>query len=293
MKIKKSFGERAFDVFNIIFMLLMIAVTFYPLLYVVFASLSDSRLFELNEGMLMHPLGLTLESYRRVFQNPMIFSGYANTMWVLIVGMILSMLVTIFTAYSLSRRDFPAAKYMSLFIIVTMYFGGGMIPTYLTVRTVGLENSLWALIIPSVMSAYNMIILRTAFTSVPASIEESAELDGAGHVTILFKIILPLSKATLAVIALYYAVGYWNSWFNAMIYIRDRAKYPLQLVMKEILIQNDTSSMTTHLQDNSRSAVGETIKYAVIVIATVPILLIYPFVQKYFVKGVMIGSVKG
>lgn len=293
MKIKKSLGEHIFNVFNFIFMVFMMLITLYPMLYVVFASFSDSRLFEMHDGLLFAPLGFSVESYIRVFQNPMIITGYINTIWVLIVGLICSMFVSTVTAYVLSRRNFPAGKYMSLFIIFTMYFGGGMVPVFLTVKAVGLYDSMWALIIPSVMSAYNMIILRTSFNSIPVSLEESASLDGAGHLTILFKIVLPLSKATLAVIALYYAVSYWNKWFDAMIYLADREKYPLQLVMKEILIQNDTSSMTTELSDTGRASVAETIKYAVVIVATVPILMAYPFLQRYFVKGVMIGAVKG
>ena len=172
-----------------------------------------------------------------------------------------------------------------------MFFSGGMIPFYFAVKNLGLDGSLWALIFPSAINTFNLIIMRVSFASIPDSLEESARMDGAGHLTMLFRIVLPVSKATLAVICLYYAVSHWNAWFHAMLFLNDREKYPLQLILREILIQNDTSSMVT--ESAEQGYIGETIKYAVIVIATVPILCIYPFLQKYFAKGVMIGAVKG
>ena len=179
---------------------------------------------------------------------------------------------------------------MMMGIVFSMYFSGGMIPFYLVVKGVGLNNSIWSLIIPSAISTYNLIIMRTAMVSVPDSLEESAKLDGANHWTILWKIMVPLVKPTIAVICLYYAVTHWNSWFNAMLFIRNKSGYPLQLVLREILLQNDTSAMTAGADDY---LISETIQFATIVVATLPILTIYPFIQKYFVKGVMIGAVKG
>ena len=293
MKIKTSFGERCFDVFNTVFMTFLIIIILYPMLYVAFASFSDSNLLQRHDGLLFAPLGFNLEAYKKVIMNPMILTGYANTLWVLVVGTLCSIITTVLTAYVLSRKNFKAAKFMMKYILVTMYFGGGLVPFYLTVKRVGLYGSLWALILPGLVSSYNLIVMRTAFSSIPDSLEEAAKIDGAGHLTILFRIVLPLSTATIAVVILYYAVAYWNAWFGAMIYLRDRAKYPLQLVMREILIQNDTSSMTTEVGDSSRASVSESIKYAVVIIGTLPILMVYPMIQKHFVKGVMLGAVKG
>lgn len=293
MKIKTSFGERCFDVFNTVFMTFLIIIMLYPMLYVAFASFSDSNLLQRHDGLLFAPLGFNLEAYKKVIMNPMILTGYANTLWVLVVGTLCSIITTVLTAYVLSRKNFKAAKFMMKYILVTMYFGGGLVPFYLTVKRVGLYGSLWALILPGLVSSYNLIVMRTAFSSIPDSLEEAAKIDGAGHLIILFRIVLPLSTATIAVVILYYAVAYWNAWFGAMIYLRDRAKYPLQLVMREILIQNDTSSMTTEVGDSSRASVSESIKYAVVIIGTLPILMVYPMIQKHFVKGVMLGAVKG
>lgn len=293
MKIKTSFGEHCFDVFNTVFMTFLIIIMLYPMLYVAFASFSDSNLLQRHDGLLFAPLGFNLEAYKKVIMNPMILTGYANTLWVLVVGTLCSIITTVLTAYVLSRKNFKAAKFMMKYILVTMYFGGGLVPFYLTVKRVGLYGSLWALILPGLVSSYNLIVMRTAFSSIPDSLEEAAKIDGAGHLTILFRIVLPLSTATIAVVILYYAVAYWNAWFGAMIYLRDRAKYPLQLVMREILIQNDTSSMTTEVGDSSRASVSESIKYAVVIIGTLPILMVYPMIQKHFVKGVMLGAVKG
>lgn len=293
MKIKTSFSERCFDVFNTVFMTFLIIIMLYPMLYVAFASFSDSNLLQRHDGLLFAPLGFNLEAYKKVIMNPMILTGYANTLWVLVVGTLCSIITTVLTAYVLSRKNFKAAKFMMKYILVTMYFGGGLVPFYLTVKRVGLYGSLWALILPGLVSSYNLIVMRTAFSSIPDSLEEAAKIDGAGHLTILFRIVLPLSTATIAVVILYYAVAYWNAWFGAMIYLRDRAKYPLQLVMREILIQNDTSSMTTEVGDSSRASVSESIKYAVVIIGTLPILMVYPMIQKHFVKGVMLGAVKG
>lgn len=293
MKIKTSFGEHCFDVFNTVFMTFLIIIMLYPMLYVAFASFSDSNLLQRHDGLLFAPLGFNLEAYKKVIMNPMISTGYANTLWVLVVGTLCSIITTVLTAYVLSRKNFKAAKFMMKYILVTMYFGGGLVPFYLTVKRVGLYGSLWALILPGLVSSYNLIVMRTAFSSIPDSLEEAAKIDGAGHLTILFRIVLPLSTATIAVVILYYAVAYWNAWFGAMIYLRDRAKYPLQLVMREILIQNDTSSMTTEVGDSSRASVSESIKYAVVIIGTLPILMVYPMIQKHFVKGVMLGAVKG
>ena len=217
---------------------------------------------------------------------------YKNTLIILVIAVTLNMFLTALGAYFMSRKNVMLKKPITLLIIFTMYFSGGLIPVYLNVKSLGLLDTYAALILPVAINTFNLIIMRTAFASIPESLEESARLDGAGHFRLLFQIILPLSKATVAVILLYYAVEHWNSWFNAMIYLNDRNKFPLQLVLQEILIQNDTSSMTQMVSAGDSSSVGETVKYAVIIVSSLPIFCIYPFIQKYFEKGVMIGAVK-
>lgn len=293
MKIKKSIGYRCFTACNTVFLVLLSFTMLYPILYVIFASFSDSAAFISHEGMLLWPLNPNLHSYRKVFENPMVWIGYKNTLFILVVGVSINMVMTSLAAYVLSRKGLKGLHVMTLFVVFTMFFSGGMIPNYLNVKSFGLDNTLWALILPGAMSAYNMIIMRTSFAGIPDSLEESAMLDGANHFVILIRIILPLSSSVIAVMVLYYAVGHWNSWFNAMIYLRDRAKYPLQLVLREILIQNDTSNMMNDLSSMEQGSIAETIKYAIIVVGTLPILCVYPFLQKYFVKGVMIGAIKG
>ena len=295
MKIKESKSRIAFEIFNTVFMFFMVIITLYPLLYVLFASFSDSAaLTRLGGGILLRPLNFTTDAYVKAFKNPSIVSGYMNTLFILVFGVIISLALSSVGAYFLSRKDVFFLKPITILIMFTMWFSGGLIPFYLVVKEANLTGSLWSLIIPTAINTYNMIILRTAFASVPTSLEESAFIDGAGHFTILFKIMIPLSKASLAVIALYYGVGYWNGWFNASIFLQGSAeKWPLQLVLRQILIANDTASMTQGVADGDKEMIGESIKYAVIVIATLPILCVYPFIQKYFVKGVMIGAVKG
>lgn len=291
---KQSVGALCFSIFNTIFMIAFSVACLYPFLYAIFASFSNSSLLSAHEGLLFYPLEPNIEAYRAAFANPMIGNGYRNTLIVLAVGLAFNMVLTIITGYVLSRKEFALRNIGMMFITFTMFFSGGLIPFYLTVRDLGLDNSLWALILPGAISAYNLIIMRTSFEAIPESLTESAHLDGARHLTIMFKIVVPLALPTIAVITLYYAVGHWNAWFNAMIFLRDRDKFPLQLIMREILLANDTSTMlNNNVSDADVVSVSETIQYATMIIATVPILAIYPFVQKYFVKGVMIGAVKG
>ncbi len=293
MKIKQTNGERIFNVVNILFMLVMILLTLYPMIYLVFAAFSNPREFMMHEGLLVKPLGFSLVSFEAVFKNPNILSGYTNTIIVVACGVALNIFMTVLGAYFLSRKGVMLNKVITLFIIFTMYFHGGLIPFYLTVRNLHLDNSLLALIIPGAINTFNLIIMRTAFAAIPDSMEESAKLDGASHMTILTRIMIPLALPTVAVLVLYYGVYHWNAWFNAMIFIRKREMFPLQLVLREIIIQNSTSDMTLGADTGEMQMLSETIKYAVIIVATVPILALYPFLQKYFVKGVMVGAVKG
>jgi putative aldouronate transport system permease protein len=274
-------------------MILLSAFTIYPFLYVLFASLSDATYVVQQRGLFWYPKGFNIEAYKLVFDNPAIISGYLNTFFYVIVGTSLNILMTSLGAYALSRESVLLKNPIMFMIVFTMFFNGGLIPTYLLVNELGMLDSRWALIIPSAMSAYNLIIMRTAFQGIPVSLEESAKLDGANDFTVLFRIVLPLSMPVVAVMILFYGVGHWNGWFNALIYLRTRDLYPLQLILREILITNSTDSMMTGVSGGERAQIGETIKYATIIVATVPILLLYPFLQKYFVKGVMIGAIKG
>lgn len=293
MKIKRSTGERIFEVLNISVMLVIILIMIYPLLYVIFASLSDANGLLAQKGILLRPVGFSVESYRMMSKNPMILRGYMNTIFIVTVGTAINIILTAMGAYVLSCKGPMLRRPIMILIVITMYFSGGMIPFYFTVVNLGLENSIWSLILPSALNTFNLIVMRTSFEAVPESLKESAYLDGASDMKILFRIILPLTKATLAVLTLYYAIGHWNSWFNAVLFINDRAKYPLQLILREILLQNDTSSMSSNVISEDQFAIGETIKYAVTVAATVPVLCIYPFLQKYFEKGALLGAIKG
>lgn len=292
MKIKRSRGERIFEVFNYALLTLIMLICLYPVWYVAMASFSDSNLLTQHTGLLFKPTGFSIDAYKKVFQNPMISKGYLNTLFILIVGVILDLAMTSLGAYFLSRKRVKWKKPVMLMIVFTMFFSGGMIPFYLNLRRFHLTNTLWGLIIPFMIITSNLIILRTSFESIPESLIEAAQIDGADHVTILTTIVLPLSKAMLAVMVLYYGVSIWNSWFWASAILRNREMYPLQIILREILLSNDTSSMTAGTSALDTEAIGMTIKYATIMVATIPILCVYPFLQKYFTKGTMVGAVK-
>ncbi len=292
MKIKKSKGERAFQVFNYAFLMLIMLVCLYPVWYVAVASFSNSNVLTQHSGLLFRPIGFSMDAYKKVFQNPMIGKGYLNTLFILIIGVFLDLVMTSLGAYFLSRKRVMFKKPIMLFIVFTMFFSGGMIPFYINLKELHLTNTLWGLIIPFMITTSNLIILRTSFESIPESLIEAAQIDGAGHIRILTTIVLPLSKAMLAVMVLYYGVSIWNSWFWASAILRNREMYPLQIILREILLSNDTSSMTAGASATDTEAIGMTIKYATIMVATVPILCVYPFLQKYFTKGTMVGAVK-
>lgn len=291
--LRKSTGEKAFDALNIFFMILLVALTIYPLLYVLFSSFSNGYALMRHRGILLYPLEFNIQAYTTVFNNPMIWRGYGNTLYLLVFGVSFQLLMTSIGAYFLSRKNVMFKKPIMMLIVFTMFFNGGLIPFYLTVKGFGLIDKRWSLILPFAVNTYNMIIMRTSFNNLPKSLEESARIDGAGHFTILFKIILPLSKAVMAVIFLYYAVGVWNGWFWASKFIKTRELFPLQVILREILILNDMEDMTIGAAQEDREAIGESIRFATIIVATLPILTVYPFLQKYFVKGVMIGALKG
>ncbi|GIP02892.1 sugar ABC transporter permease [Paenibacillus lautus] len=289
----RSVGEKLFDMFNYALLTIITLCTLYPLIYVLFASLSDPTRYMQHSGILWKPLDMTFNAYRLVFDNPMIIQGYMNTFLIVSGGLVLNITLTAFGAYALSRKGLRYRKQLMLFIVFTMFFSGGLIPLYFTVKGLELTNTLWSLIIPQAISAFNLIIMRTAFEAVPDSLEESAKIDGANEFVILFRIMMPLCMPVIAVMLLYYGVSHWNSWFQAMIYLQDRTLYPLQLVLRELLLLNDASSMASGASGGEVAVIGETLKHATIIVATVPILLVYPFLQKYFVKGALIGAIKG
>ncbi|TVY05419.1 carbohydrate ABC transporter permease [Paenibacillus cremeus] len=293
MTMKQTIAEKVFGVFNIAFLLFLTLITLYPFLYVAMASLSNPSELASHSGILLWPMGFNMDGYVSVFKNPNIITGYTNTIIYVVVGTAINVIITALGAYVLSRKGVMLRDSIMMMIVFTMFFSGGLIPNYLLVKSLGMFDTMWALILPGAISTYNLIIMRTAFAAIPESLEESARIDGAGDLTILFKIVIPLSQAVIAVMILFYAVAHWNSWFSAMIYLRNRDAYPLQLFLREILINSSTDSMITGSSGSDKEAISEIIKYCTIIVATLPIIVVYPFLQKYFTKGVMIGAVKG
>lgn len=292
-KIKRSLPEKLFNVFNILLLAGLSLVTLYPVLHVVFASFSDPVEYMKHTGIMTGPVGFSLEAYKRVLEKPEIYTGYFNTIYYVVVGTIINMALTVSFGYVLSRKNLYFNKFIMIMVLFSMYFGGGLIPTYLVVRSLGIMDTRWAVILPTAISTFNLIIMRTAFQGVPISLEEAAKVDGMKPLGILVKIMIPLTSPTIAVLVLYYAVHHWNTWFQAAIYLRDAKLYPLQLYLREILILNDQEDMLIASQTAEQMALSSIIKYATIIIATVPILVLYPFLQKYFTKGIMVGAVKG
>lgn len=291
---KKMTSRHVFVLFNTIFMLFIIFVTAYPLYYVVIASFSDPSALARQSGAMWLPLEpFTSNAYKIVFEHPQIFTGFRNTLFVLVVGLIINMTLTMAGGYFLCIKGPGLKNAISFMIIFTMYFSGGLVPTYLNVKDLGLMDSLWALILPGAINTTNLIIMKSAFASIPDSLEESARLDGASYLQILVKIMIPLSKATIAVLVLYYGVAHWNSWFNASIYLMDSNLYPLQLVTRNILNLTQMAEMMSGTGVDEMAETANLIKYALIVVTTVPVLVLYPFLQKYFTKGVMVGAIKG
>ena len=291
-----SLGDRIFDSINVVLLGLLALIIIYPLVYVLSASFSDP-VSVASGDMILWPVNLTLENYEEVFKNQSIITGYRNSLIILVSGTALNLVMTVLAAFPMSRRDLWGRNVMMKLMTFTMFFSGGLIPTYLLItRTLGLMNSWLALILPGAISVYNMIIMRTYFqTSIPYELQEAADIDGCSPFGVLIRIILPLSGPILAVIGLYYGVDHWNSYFSALLYINREELQPLQLYLRRVLTLNSNQSLlSTGSDEAARQAMrAETIKYAVIVVSSVPMLVIYPFVQKFFVKGVMIGAIKG
>ena len=295
---KASKKEKTFRIMNNFIMIFLAFITLYPMLYVVFASFSDPAELAKETGLLLRPAVFSLDGYKAVMESENVRMGFRNTLFYTVVGTTVNMFLTILGAYVMAQKGYLLKKPFTIMIMITMYFGGGMIPTFLVVKDLNLLNTVWAIIIPGAISTYNMIVLRTSFESVPDSLLESAKIDGANDWTVLWNIVLPLSKAGLATIALFYAVGRWGEWYSALVYLQKRRDlYPLQMFLRELLVlpaQNDRA-YAENMIDGAANAyiLKEVTKYATIVVSTVPILVVYPFLQKYFVKGVMVGAVKG
>ena len=291
---KRTHGEAVFQVFNVIIMAGLLIITAYPLYYILCASFSSTTLLQTNSGLLFKPLQFTTGAYRLAFNHPLLLSGFKNTFLILIIALPINLLLTVLCSYFLASKGMMFKKTGIFLVLFTIFFNGGLIPNYLNIRDLKLLNTLWAVILPASLSVYNCIITKTAMEVIPQSLSESAYVDGANDFTVLFRIILPLIKPTLAVMVLYYGVGHWNSWFSATIYIQDNYKMPMQAILRAILIENqEVFGTTANTGDKIINDYTETIKYAVMVMGTIPILCVYPFLQKYFVKGVMIGAVKG
>ncbi len=294
--IKKSLGRKTYEVINVIVLLLISFIMLYPFYYCIIASLSDNA--SVLAGKIgFWPIGINIKSYKLVFGYKAVFHAYGNTILYTGLGTAISLTLTVLGAYPLSRKDFYGRGVLTVFFAFTMFFSGGLIPTFLVVNALGLYNTMWAVVIPSAINTMNMIIMRTFFQGIPDALEEAAVVDGATEMQTLLRIILPLSLPSIMTIGLFYAVGQWNSWFSAMIYLQDSSKYPLQLVLRQIVLQNQVNeiigTVAGSLTEDATQMVSENIKYTVIIVAVFPILCVYPFVQKYFVKGVMVGSIKG
>ena len=294
MVTKRSPGEIIFDIGNAVFLGILTLIFLYPMWYVIMAAFSDPARFVSHTGLLWLPEGFSLAGFKMVLRTASIVTGYGNIILYVITGTALNILLTSMGAYVLSRKKLYIRRFLSLAIVFTMYLSGGLIPFYLTVRNLGLYNTRLALILPVAVNTWNLIVMRTSMSQVPDSLEEAAKIDGANDFVILFRVILPVIKSTVAVMVLFYAVQHWNSWFNAMIFLQDRSKYPLQLFLREILLSGSMTEIATGStgEDVNNVLTMNMLKYCTIVVSTLPILCIYPFLQKYFVKGVMIGSVK-
>lgn len=274
-------------------LIFLLVIAFYPVWYVIVASFSTGTALAANPGILLWPREISTEAYKLVFENKYIMGGFKNTLMILGLSLPLNIFMTMLCGYFLASTGMMWKKCISWLIIFTMFFGGGMIPSYLNVKQLGLMDSVWALVLPGCMSVYNAIICKTAIETIPESLPESARIDGATDFQILFRIIMPLIKPTLAVLLLYYGVGHWNNWFNASLYIKTDARMPVQNIIRSILMENNSKLNDMSAGYDNYNAYAETIKYAAIVVTTLPIMCIYPFLQKYFTKGVMIGAVKG
>ncbi|NHN32519.1 carbohydrate ABC transporter permease [Paenibacillus agricola] len=287
----KRFGM--FDAFNLLVMLGMLFVTLYPLYYMFIVSISSGTAVSRGD-VIWTPIDISWQAYRIVFNDPSIMRAYGNTFLYTSLGVVINLCMTSLCAYPLSRKGFWGRSVFSLLIAFTMFFDGGLIPRFMVVNELGMINTMWALLLPTAINVWYMILMRTFFQGIPDSLHESANIDGAGELRIFLRIVLPLSTPVIATMILFYAVGHWNAFFAALIYLNDKDLFPLQIILRNIVIQGDMSSQGLDMGGIMGSLViAQNIKYAVVFVAIAPILAVYPFVQKYFVQGVMVGSVKG
>lgn len=294
-KIKTSKDNKIFDAVVTILLILTGLVAIYPLWFVAIASISDATKVAAGD-VLFWPRGISFEGYSRVFKDQWILVGFRNSILYTLIGTFLNVMATVMVAYPLARKDLYGKKVFNWIIAIPMWFGGGLIPTYLVVKQLGLLNTPYVLLILGLVSCYNVIICRTFISSLPYELQEAAKLDGCSDFQILWRVIMPLSKPIMAVLALYYAVSHWNDYFNAMIYINNKNYQTLQIFLREVLLINQSISYENAENFESiarQMQAAQQMKYSLIIVAAVPMLLVYPFVQKYFVKGVMVGSVKG
>lgn len=288
-------SDKVFQSFVNVFLIVMVLVILYPLIYIVSASFSDPKAVIAGEVWLL-PVRFTLDGYKAILKDQNLIRGFLNAVYLTVAGTSINIVVTVMMAYPLSRKNFFGRGFFTAFMMVTMFFSGGLVPSFLLINDLHLYNTYWALLLPGAVGITNVIICRTYFqSSIPEELWEASALDGCSDLQFLLKIVLPLSKPVLAVLVMYYAVGHWNSYFNAMIYLEDKAKYPLQVVLRQILVMNQMADETLMDYTAMERAQGlaDLLKYSTIVISSLPMIVMYPFIQKYFVKGVMIGSVKG
>ncbi|KJB88639.1 sugar ABC transporter permease [Paenibacillus sp. E194] len=299
--VKETRADKIFIVCNYIYLTIALILVLYPVLYILSASISDPKMVASGE-MWLFPKGITFDGYSRVFENSKIWSGYGNTILYTVVGTCVNLAVTLPAAYALSRSDFIGRNFFMGMFLFTMFFGGGLVPGYLLIKELGLINSMWALILPGAASVWNIIVARTFFQStIPRELQEAASIDGCTNMRLFLQIILPLSAPIIAVMALFYGVGHWNSYFGALIYLNEESKYPLQMILRQILVLQEMSAETTGAAVsssvaaalNNKAEIASLVKYSVIIVSTLPVIVVYPFLQRYFVQGVMIGSVKG
>ena len=293
MKLKLSLGDRLFNVINGTFMVFLMLITLYPMYYVIVASFSSSTALLATPGFLLWPKDFTLGAYEMALRHPLLMGGFRNTLFILAVSLPINITLTLLCGYFMASKGMFFRKPILVMILFTMWFNAGMIPIFLNMQSLGLLNNIWSLILPGAMSVFNAIICKTAIEALPGSLIESAYVDGANDITIIFRIVAPLIMPTMAVLLLFYGVGHWNAWFWATIFIRQNELLPVQNLLRAILIEASQMLLSSGGDDDKTNLFAETVKYSAIVLTTVPVLFIYPFLQKYFVKGVMIGAIKG
>lgn len=297
MKVSATKGDKLFNTINILLVSLIALIILYPLIFVVNASFSDpTRIYEVP--LLLYPRGLNVEGYKEVLKSSDIWTGFHNAVIYTGLGTVINLIVTTIAAYPLSRSGLRGKRFFTLFFTITMFFSGGLIPTYLVNQQLGIVNTLWVMILPGALGVYNMILMRTYFSqNIPNDLIESAYIDGANDLWLLWKVVLPLATPIIAVMAMFYGVGRWNAYFDALIYLQDRAKYPLQIILREILVQGqfgqDMNQIIAGSAESELLMLKMTLKYSVVIVSSLPVLLFYPVVAKYFEKGILVGSIKG